>query len=387
MIVHCSHTSLKDIDTLTEHPRNPNKHPDKQIKLLAKIMKHQGWRHPVTISKRSGFVVAGHGRIESARLNGWTQVPVDEQEFENEADEYAHLIADNKIQELAEPDEDLIQEIALDLGPDFDFDLFGIEDFEVKGVDTLPPGAEDIVPQTPVEATAKLGQIYKLGNHRLMCGDATKDIDELLGGAKIDMVYTDPPYGMNLDVNYGDIIKERKHYSGMSANHEYEKVKGDNERYDPSPLFLTGAKEVLAWGADYFYSRLPDGGSWIAWDKRNENLDKVVGNTTEFLWSKNPHRRMTARVLWSGHHGMGKDDEKKRCHPTQKPIALHEWVFNKIKGQSVLDIYGGSGSTLIACEKTNRTCYMMELEPKYIEVIIKRWETYTGKKSELIKDV
>ncbi len=102
-------------------------------------MDHQGWRHPVTVSKRSGFVVAGHGRIAAARLNGWAQVPVDEQEFANEADEYAHLIADNKIQELAEPDDDLIQEIALDLGPDFDFDLFGIEDFEVKGVDTLPP--------------------------------------------------------------------------------------------------------------------------------------------------------------------------------------------------------------------------------------------------------
>jgi len=134
MKILCAHTSIKDIDTLIENPRNPNKHPDKQITLLAKIMKHQGWRNPVTVSKRSGFVVAGHGRIDAARKNGWTKIPVDEQDFESEADEYAHLVADNKIQELADPDDDVIQEIALELGPDFDFQLLGIEDLQIPGI-------------------------------------------------------------------------------------------------------------------------------------------------------------------------------------------------------------------------------------------------------------
>lgn len=135
MKIKCAHTDVVDIETLVPHPRNANKHSEKQLKLLAKIMKHQGWRHPVTVSKRSGFVVAGHGRIEAARINEWEKIPVDFQEFETEADEYAHLIADNKIAELSEVDMGMINEDALKLGEDFDFDLLGIPDFgEVKDV-------------------------------------------------------------------------------------------------------------------------------------------------------------------------------------------------------------------------------------------------------------
>ena len=222
-------------------------------------------------------------------------------------------------------------------------------------------------------------------HHFLMCGDATKieDVEKLMNGQKADMIYTDPPYGMDLNTNYDEMFKGDKTHKDTGKR--FEKVIADEKYFDPTFL-LNMAKEVFLWGGDYFYDSLPRGGSWSAWDKRSETLDNVIGNTTEFLWSKIPHRRMTTRVLWSGHHGMGKDDDKSRVHPTQKPIGLHKWFFDNFGNglNIVLDLFGGSGSTLIACEQTNRTCYMMELDPKYTDVIIKRWENLTGNKAEKV---
>lgn len=140
--IHCAHSSVVDIDSLVPHPLNPNNHPDKQIKYLAKIMAHQGWRHPVTVSKRSGFIVAGHGRVLAARKNGWTKVPIDQQEFFNEADEYAHLIADNKIAELAEHDnEKMLND--LEAFPDLDTDLLGIPNLLLDDADTSVKEVKD----------------------------------------------------------------------------------------------------------------------------------------------------------------------------------------------------------------------------------------------------
>jgi hypothetical protein len=131
MIVNCSHTELVDVDLLTPNPRNPNQHPKKQIELLAKIMKHQGWRSPIVVSNRSGFIVKGHGRLQAARLNGWTQAPVDRQDYANEADEYADMVADNKIAELSDTDLSMVLSDVVNLGPDFDLDLLGIPDFKL----------------------------------------------------------------------------------------------------------------------------------------------------------------------------------------------------------------------------------------------------------------
>lgn len=128
MKVNCSYDEMRDIDLMVEHPRNPNKHPDKQVKMLAKIMNYQGWRHPITVSKQSGYVVAGHGRLMAAKLNGWTEVPIDIQDFENEAQEYAHIIADNKIAELAQHDDSMMIDDIKELEID-DFELLGLDDF------------------------------------------------------------------------------------------------------------------------------------------------------------------------------------------------------------------------------------------------------------------
>jgi hypothetical protein len=140
--IKCAHTELADIDLLVPNPRNPNKHPDDQIKLLAKIMKHQGWRSPIVVSKRSGFIVKGHGRLAAAKLNAWTQAPVDRQDYATEADEFADMVADNKIAELAETDMQMVSAEALNF-PELDLDLLGFYPVEIEELQPIE-GAEEL---------------------------------------------------------------------------------------------------------------------------------------------------------------------------------------------------------------------------------------------------
>ena len=132
--VRCAHTKIAEIHTLVPHPRNPNRHPEGQIRMLAKIMAHQGFRNPIVVSARSGFIIKGHGRLAAAALNGWDSVPIDLQHYDNDADEWADMVADNRIAELAEPDREIIRELVLELGDDFDGELMG---FDTKTMDAL----------------------------------------------------------------------------------------------------------------------------------------------------------------------------------------------------------------------------------------------------------
>jgi DNA modification methylase len=227
-----------------------------------------------------------------------------------------------------------------------------------------------------------------------MCGDSTSvdAVDKLMQGQKADMVFTDPPYGMFLNTNYDSMFSNDKNHK--KTGNRFDAVKGDHEDFNPefiNTIFATFdyCKEIFLWGADYYVDLIPNrnDGSWVVWDKRcDEKMDKVVGNTFELCWSKAKHKRMVARILWSGHHGMHKDDTKTRVHPTQKPVELVCWFFDYYSmadKRVVVDLFGGSGSTLIACEKTSRSCRMMELDPKYCDVIVKRWEEFTGQKARL----
>lgn len=249
---------------------------------------------------------------------------------------------------------------------------------------------------------AKLGDIWQLGNHRLMCGDSTNkdDVNKLLDGTKIDMVFTDPPYGMNLNTDYSgmknklDFAKEKNFIGGK----KYEQGKVDD--FNPSMIDVVlsiDAKEMFLWGADYFAELLPckNDGSWIVWDKRangNDNIeedyssDKMYGSCFELCWSKTKHKRDIARIKWAGVFGTEQEFDHKRYHPTQKPIKLSQWFLKRYskKNNKILDLFGGSGSTLIACEQLNRTCYMMELDPHYVDVILYRWEKLTNRKAILL---
>jgi len=196
---HNDKISWVEIKTLKPHPKNPNKHSKEQIKRLAEIIKYQGFRSPVVVSNRSGYIVAGHGRVEAAIQNGLSKVPVSYQDFTDDEQEYAHMTADNAIADWATLDLSAINKDIIELGPDFNIDMLGIKDFEIEPADKYEDKDADAVPEK-VEPKAKLGQIYKLGEHRLMCGDSTdKDaVARLMNGEKADMVFTDPPYGISV---------------------------------------------------------------------------------------------------------------------------------------------------------------------------------------------
>lgn len=255
---------------------------------------------------------------------------------------------------------------------------------------------ETEIPELPVEPISKLGDIYQLGDHRVMCGDSTKDLPKLINGITVDLLLTDPPYGIDV-VNVkgetggggklgftggGGIVKARK----------WKAIIGDNEEYDPQFL-LQLSKTQIIFGANHFANKLPNNSKWIVWDKKTEG--KSGGHTdtfsdVELAWTNIKGKSTKIyRFLWSGliREGNRNEELKERVHPTQKPVGL---LINIIKDYSkendiILDPYLGSGSTLIACEQTNIICYGMELDPGYVDVIVKRWENFTGKKAKLLE--
>jgi len=241
--------------------------------------------------------------------------------------------------------------------------------------------------------------------HYLLCGDSTKkeDVDRLMQGKKADMVFTDPPYGMNLDTDWSDAKSNLKFYKEKGCNgqgNKYDAVIGDKDDFIPDLIYtifnnFNYCKEIFVWGADYYSDLVlnKDKGSWFVWDKRsNENTDinkasqsdKMYGSTFELCFSKNRHKREIARVKWGGIFGTATepDKDKSRKHPTQKPVELSKWFINKFSKDNnlIVDLFLGSGSTLIACENTGRICYGCEIDPVYVEVSIQRWEKLTGKR-------
>lgn len=222
-----------------------------------------------------------------------------------------------------------------------------------------------------------------------------------MDGVKADMVFTDPPYGMGLNSDFSSM------HSKMNqdfANHEMKGTNYQIRQVDSfsaemvDAIYSIDAPETFMWGADYYAELIPDrnNGSWVVWDKRtNESdsfeddevaLDRGYGSCFELCYSKKKHKRNIARVKWSGLFGMEKEFDRKRVHPTQKPVKLASWFIEKYskEGQTVVDIFGGSGSTMIACEQLGRACFMCELDPHYCDVIISRWETLTGREAVLI---
>ena len=256
---------------------------------------------------------------------------------------------------------------------------------------------DDEIPEVK-ESIVKRGDIWQLGEHRVMCGDSTSsdDVAKLMNGEKADMVFTDPPYGMNLDTDYSK-MKNNSTFAkekGVKDGKKYNKVIGDNQDFKMeliTTIFknFDYCKEIFIWGIDYFAEHIEDKnkGSWFVWDKRvDENFDKMYGSCFELCYSKNKHKREIIRVRWASVFGTEKEFDHKRHHPTQKPILLSENFVKKYskENNTIIDLYLGSGSTLIAAEKLNRKCYGMELDEKYCDVIINRWEQFTGLKATII---
>ena len=387
-----------EVSALIPYAKNSRTHDDAQVAQIAASIKEFGWTNPILVDGDKG-IIAGHGRLMAARKLGKTKVPVIELKGMTEAQKKAYVIADNRIALNSGWDNAMLSIELQDLeDKGFDLSLTGFDKDELDAllnpiVETEGLTDEDAVPDVPEEPKTKLGDIYILGNHRLMCGDSTSidAVEKLMGGQKADVVFTDPPYGMFLNADYSDMDSK---FKGSKGGNKYDQVIGDNDDFSPELINTVFAcfdycKEIFLWGADYYAEHLPNknNGSWVVWDKRgDESADKMYGSTFELCWSKAKHKRMMARVKWAGIFGMEKEHDKKRCHPTQKPVELVTWFFDYFSlkdNKNVVDLYGGSGSTLISAEKVGKNAFVMELDPKYCDVIVKRWEDFTGKKAVL----
>lgn len=392
---------LVDIGLVKPNPDNPRIIKDDKFKKLVQSLKD----FPVMTEKReilldeNNMILGGNMRHKAAKAAGWKQITAEY--FTREDAE-----RNNKLAKAENPDfiektyEEYCQELVIKdnvSGGEWDWDAlanqYELADLDAWGVDfpealtTEENVVEDEAPEVSSEpAVSELGKVYQLGRHRIMCGDATKDIPTLMAGDKADMVFTDPPYGMLLDTNYSGMHKSSEFGKGGK---DYDQVIGDNDDFTPELITTIldnyeYCKEIFMWGADYYRDYILPGGSWIVWDKRGGdtgmNLDKLLGSSFELCWSLTSHKRDIARILWSGHHGMQQDDTKSRVHPTQKPANLAIWFFNRWgkEAKIVADPYLGSGSTLIACEQTGRICYGMELDPKYVDVIRKRYAKFNN---------
>jgi len=370
-----------DINTIKPYENNPRKLKDSAIEKVAMSLKEYGFRQPIVVDK-DRIIVVGHTRYRASKKLGLKEVPITIADNLTPEQINAYRIADNRTAEESEWDSELLKMEIKDLeAKDFKLDLLGFNEDQLNDMlfeEKQGLTDEDEVPEAPEEPITKLGDIWKLGNHRLMCGDSTDTelVEKLMNNQKADMIFTDPPYGMNLDTNYKDIYKNAK---SKTANQK--KIIGDDKQFDPTFL-LNISENVFIWGADYFCQMLTNNGSWFVWNKK---IGKgKIGNEFELCWSKQKHKKEILEIEWAGFRGMEKDDGK-RIHPTQKPIKLCSHFLNKFskKENIIIDLFLGSGSTLIACEKTKRICYGMELDPKYCDVIIKRWENFTGAKAKL----
>ena len=394
------------IGKLVPYARNARTHSDEQIGQIAASIKEWGWTTPVLVDE-TGSIIAGHGRTLAAQRLQMTEVPVMVAKGWSDAKKRAYVLADNKLAMNAGWDNEML---ALELGEignmDFDLDLTGFSTDEIAALMPLElePGLtdEDAVPEPPVTPVTVLGDVWLLGKHRLMCGDSTSidAVEKLMDGRKADMVLTDPPYGVSFVGVKGSMYSGGKKAGKNSA----EMIKADDLRGDElSQLFFDGISCASVLSKDgaamYIFFAINRSAetlaglsgvgleirNWLIWDKGNVGFHAMGAqykpNYEAFLYchktGKSPawYGGQKEQTIWR--HPV----EREGLHPTMKPVSLlQRSLENSSKaGDEILDVFGGSGSTLIACEKTNRQANLMELDPKYCDVIVKRWQDFTGK--------
>jgi len=357
------------IADLVLDPRNARKHDGKNLQAIAESLKQFGQRKPIVIWGET--VVAGNGTLVAAKSLGWTEITVARVPDDWTADQVkAYALADNRSAELAEWDEQVLTEQLKELElAEWDVEALGFD----ATVEPLQDVVEDEMPEV-VDPKAKLGQVWQLGKHRVMCGDATDTATRLrlFDGATIDAVVTDPPYGMAFVSNY--------------RNTQHKPIENDN---NTDVLFWACGLEANH--SKYIFCRwdnlvdVPKPVSFITWVKNNWSMGDL----------EHSHARQTETILFysgSNHHFPDKrptdvvefSRTQNDLHPTQKPIDLMAKVVSWTDGL-VFDPFLGSGATLIACEQTDRICYGVEIDPKYVDVIIARWEKLTGKQAQLIE--
>ncbi|MDD4450457.1 MAG: site-specific DNA-methyltransferase [Sphaerochaeta sp.] len=457
--VFCAHDEITAIEKAIPNPKNPNQHSKDQIARLAQIIEATGWRAPITISKRSGFIVKGHGRRLAAMERGWEYVPVDYQEYANEAEEWADLIADNRLAELSTIDTGLL----IDLIGDMDSGIapveltgYSAEDLAdiiaaMEGADDTQDDQADAVAIPDNIPMSKAGDIWNLGQHRLLCGSATDKaaVARLMNGEKAQLVNTDPPYGVSYETQSGkfDMIKNDdltgddlmatllipafknyvEHTEDEAAFYIWHASSTRRDFEDAMTAAGIVEKQYIIWvktapvlgHADYqwahepcFYAEKAGYSAHFYGDRAQRTTWKAVlrgpeGTATVltggvvltdgaggkvFLSEKPPKGKKIRYIRLSEGRSVCLYPESKANtvwelsretgteHPTQKPVELAVRAIDNSTqpGDLVLDFFAGSGSTLIGAEMTGRRAYVIELDPRYCDVIVNRYVRFTN---------
>jgi site-specific DNA-methyltransferase (adenine-specific) len=387
----------KKVDSLIPYVKNSRTHSDAQVAQIAASIKEFGWTNPILVDGDNG-IIAGHGRLMAARKLGYKEVPTIELADLTETQKRAYIIADNRLALNAGWDNEMLTIELNDLLADgFALELLGFDPKELNAL--LEPEVvqgltdEDAVPDVPEEPKTKLGDIYQLGNHRLMCGDSTnvEAVVELTGGAGVDMLLTDPPY----NVAYEGKTKESLTIQNDSmGNDQFRQFLRD--AFVTADTVMKKGAVFYIWHADsegYNFRGAAKDAGWkvrqcLVWKKQT-----LVMGRQDYHWKHEPCLygwKEGAGHLWASDRKQTTILEFDRPtssqeHPTMKPVALFEYqMLNNTKGgDKVLDSFGGSGTTLIAAEQNGRIACLMELDPRYCDVIVKRWQQITGKTATL----
>lgn len=385
------------IDKLIPYARNSRTHSDEQVAQIAASIKEWGWTTPVLVDD-TGQIIAGHGRIMAARKLGMSEVPVIVAEGWTDAQKRAYVIADNKLALNAGWDSEMLSlEFGELEGLGFDLELTG---FTLDEIDALKPVElnegltdEDEVPDVPADPVTKLGDVWVMGKHRLLCGDSTsiEQLEQLTQGQLIDMWLTDPPYNVAYEGKTKDALKIKNDSMGDDQFRQFLR-----DCYVAADAVMKPGAVFYIWHADSegfnFRGAAKDAG-WtvrqcLIWKKST-----MVMGRQDYHWKHEPCLygwKDGAGHLWASDRKQTtilefEKPSRNGEHPTMKPVALFEYqMLNNTKGgDQVLDSFGGSGTTLIAAEKNGRVARLMELDPKYCDVIVKRWQDFTGKQATL----
>jgi len=383
-------TELEEPKNLIPYSNNPKEHPEAQIDEIASSIKNYGFVQPVVVDSENEVII-GHGRLKAAKKLGLDEIPVIKHDDITDSEAKALRLADNKIAESDWEDEKLAVELEqLTEADDYEDLIHGFDEDEMSEyLDSLTdeedleePEAED---PEQVETDIQEGEVFKLGEHRLMCGDATNEshVETLMEGKHMDMILTDPPFGIDLVPDSGKL--RDGDMAGKANPKTYKEIKGDEEKFDPSFLLMYDTKTMI-FGGNHFTEVLPQRPHWLVWDKKDGHEDKIFGDA-ELIWT-NIDRKSTDIYThqWRGmiREGDQEVEGSERSHPTQKPVGLLGDILKDYsqQGDKIIDLFAGSGSLLLAAEQTDRKAYCMELDPQYCQVIINRWEDLTGKNAE-----
>jgi DNA modification methylase len=392
----------KNIEQLIPYVNNSRTHSKEQVAQIASSIKEFGWTNPILLDGENG-IIAGHGRLQAARLLNEFEVPTIQLDGLTETQKKAYIIADNKLAMNAGWDSQLLGIEIMDLREaGFDIDLLGFDENELKEFEDVEKieglTDEDVVPEVPEEPITKLGDVYKLGNHRLLCGDSTNvdNVSKLMQGEIAEMVFTDPPYRMEAEGGSNQPIGRAAAKLGESIKHlcDFDPIAFLNTLpivFEKNKLnaYIFCNKDLvpdyLKWAVDAGYNF-----NILFWKKPNAiplggqhrpDVEYLLFFRKSAIWNNGLKNVDYSKCLEFG--------RESGLHPTMKPVSMieNQLLISSNQNSIVMDFFGGSGSTMIACEKTERKARLMELDPKYCDVIVKRWEDFTGKKAELINEI